>query len=45
MVGVVVVLIRPGGEDYTIKLRFKNASQVVKGSPVQVQPESYAAGR
>lgn len=36
VVGIVVVLIRSGGENYTVKLRFQNASQLVKGSPVQV---------
>jgi phospholipid/cholesterol/gamma-HCH transport system substrate-binding protein len=36
VVGVVVVLLRAGGENYTVKLRFQNASQLVKGSPVEV---------
>jgi phospholipid/cholesterol/gamma-HCH transport system substrate-binding protein len=40
VVGVAVVLVRSGGEDYTVKLRFQNASQLVKGSPVQVSGKS-----
>jgi phospholipid/cholesterol/gamma-HCH transport system substrate-binding protein len=36
VVGIAVVLLRNGGEDYTVRLRFQNASQLVKGSPVQV---------
>ena len=36
VLGVVLVLVRAGGENYTVKLRFQNASQLVKGAPVQV---------
>jgi phospholipid/cholesterol/gamma-HCH transport system substrate-binding protein len=36
VVGIVLVLVRSGGENYTVKLRFQNASQLVKGSPVEV---------
>src|SRR4051794_33000101 len=36
LAAVVVVLFGSGGEDYTLKARFLNASQLVKGNLVQV---------